>query len=301
MLARRRLSLRVAVEPEDLGAVGAVVRACADAGVSLGLWPLLTERDGRWASDGNVEAFRAHLEDVLAVVGHGGGGAEVVFDLEPPFSTTRAVLSLRPGAAALARAGNSRSRDALAPLVRRARERGLSASAVVAPFVLGDPHGEVGPWQRLLGTPVDGAGFGRVAVMAYTSLFEGYGRGLVRREDARSLLVAISAAARSRWGDRAGVALGVVGGGVLGDERPYRAVEELIEDVALARATGVEDLSLYSLDGVLDRPRPESWLDAFVGTEPARHRPPPTLRARGILGAGSLAGRLLGRDRGGRP
>jgi hypothetical protein len=54
--------------------------------------------------------------------------------------------------------------------------------------------------------------------------------------------------------------------GALGDEPVYRAVRELREDVAAARAAGIEDLSLFDLGGVLARPPAEAWIEALVET-----------------------------------
>jgi hypothetical protein len=136
-----------------------------------------------------------------------------------------------------------------------------------------------GGWQRLLGTPVDGIPWGAVHAMAYTSLLEGYVPGL-DRATARSLLGAAGRALGARYGSRAALSLGVVAPGALGDERPYRDVAELADDVAVARASGVDDLALFDLRGALARPPLEAWLDALVETAPAPAPPPPTPAAR---------------------
>jgi hypothetical protein len=93
----------------------------------------------------------------------------------------------------------------------------------------------------------------------------------VSRRVARDLLVRIT---RRSGG---AVALGVVGPGALGDERAYRDVDELRDDVALARAAGAQRLSVYALDGMLTRGGLDAWLDAFTRT-PAGALPPATRR-----------------------
>ena len=85
--------------------------------------------------------------------------------------------------------------------------------------------------------------------------------------------------------DRASISLGSVGVGALGDEQPYRSVAELAHDVSLARACGVDDLALFDLGGVLQKARPQDWLDAFVQT-PAAEGPRPTARRTRILEVG---------------
>jgi hypothetical protein len=257
---------------------------------------MLDDREGRWPSGANAERYRAHLLAVLdAAAATRARPAEVVVDLEPPIAAMRDALALRlvGGRASLAPSRLEVAACAFAALVAEARGAGVPVTAVVPPMVLCDPRGRRGGWQRLLGTPVDGVGFERFTVMAYTSLMEGYARGVLERRHARALLWQLSRRALARWPGRAAVALGAVGGGALGDERPYRGVAELEDDVALARAAGVDDLSLFELSAVLARgPSPERWLDAFVDTPPAAARPPAELTCAAVLSGADLAGRL---------
>jgi hypothetical protein len=70
------------------------------------------------------------------------------------------------------------------------------------------------------------------------------------------------------------MSLGCVGTGALVDEPVYRDPSELAEDVAIARAGGCHDLSLFDLGGVLHREPAEAWLEAFAhGVELTLARP----------------------------
>jgi hypothetical protein len=170
-------------------------------------------------------------------------------------------------------------------------DAGQEVSTAVPPTVLLDPEGAgPRPYEELLGTPVEGLPWDHVSVMLYTSMIEGWSRGVLRRADARALLAAAAAGAAARFGDRAGVSLGCVGVGAFGNEPVYRSVGELADDVAIARAAGVDDLTLFDLGGVLGRPDPEAWLDAFTETPPASRVPPKGLRVRAILGGARFAG-----------
>jgi hypothetical protein len=120
-------------------------------------------------------------------------------------------------------------------------------------------------WQRLLGTPVDTLHASSVSVMMYTSLVEGYSRGLVSRRGAIRLLAAVCRLARRRFGPNVEISLGAVGRGALATEPTYRGPEELAVDAAVARRAGIANLALFDLGGVLRRPPVEAWLDAFVG------------------------------------
>jgi hypothetical protein len=156
--------------------------------------------------------------------------------------------------------------------------------------------GEAGPggFERALGTPVSGIRWDHASVMVYSSLVEGYARGLLGRSDVRPLVAVACRQAVLRFGRAAGASLGAVGTGALGDEAVYRDAGELADDVALARGAGIDDLALFDLGGALKRPPLEAWLDAFTLTEPAPA--PPAWTAKSLALAGACAGlaRALG-------
>jgi hypothetical protein len=126
--------------------------------------------------------------------------------------------------------------------------------------------------------------------MLYTTLIEGYSKGILRRDDARALLSVGCGAAARAFGGRASVSLGAVGAGALGDEPVYPDPEALADDVAIAIAAGVADLWLFDLGGVLSRGAPERWLSAFVRPGALAERPRPTARSRGAVAALWAAG-----------
>jgi hypothetical protein len=267
LLQHRGLQVLVAVTPsriEELGELSAVYR---DAGIDLGVWPMVDDTDGRWGSTFNAQLYS---DFVLRVADAAQERTTVAIDLEPPIALLRALLSGNPlSIRRMARLGNrSSGLRILQALTTRLGERQSPTLGAVHPILLADGHGE-SAWQWLLGTPVDKMHFDAVSPMAYTSLIEGYSRGVLPRNSASALLAQTARAARQRWDDRASLSLGSVGVGALGDERPYRNVTELAHDVALARACGVDDLALFDLGGALQKPRPEAWLDAFVHTPPA--------------------------------
>jgi hypothetical protein len=99
--------------------------------------------------------------------------------------------------------------------------------------------------------------------MAYTSLYEGWSRGLINRSRAERLLSITARAARWRFGETAGISLGCVGPGAFGDEPGYRNVGELQRDVAIARRAGIDELALFDLAGVVRRGDVDAWLDAL--------------------------------------
>jgi hypothetical protein len=302
-LARRNIQLAVAVTPALAAASVAVLLACRAAGVAVAIWPMLSDAQGRWASAQNAAPYCRFVTELLArYSAHAVLPQALALDLEPPIERirqlTRSIPFFRPGprephppSVPTPPAGEPAGAQ-FAALAATAVARGLTVLAAVVPPIVLFPDAAARGWQRLLQTPVDELPLQHVSAMAYTSLLEGYSRGLLRRRDAQALLWTIAQATQARYGARASISVGAVGTGALGDERTYRSPAELVEDVALVRAAGIRHLALFNLDGVLARPPLFAWLDALVATAPATAPPPWTLRAdllwRGLRAVGYL-------------
>jgi hypothetical protein len=240
-------------------------------------------------SAGNAAAFSAFVERLCDALAPG----EIVLDLEPPIEAMRASMASRARHAHLLPPGADpasfrAARAGIAALAARLHARGIAVSAAIAPPIVFDPKG-ASPWQERLGTPVDGVAWDHVSPMLYTSIIEGWSRGILGRADTRAILAAACAASAARFPGRGGASLGAVGTGAFGDEPTYRDAAELADDVAIARAAGLDDLALFELGGVLRRPPAEAWLEAFVATPAAARPPAATPRARAALAGVRLA------------
>lgn len=270
-LAARDLELVVALWPNTLAATLQIAARATDLGVRVTLWPMLDDDAGRWVSVANVEPY---ADFVRVVVGQGDICRELLIDLEPPIGQmqrpVQSWLSQSSGASKQdPKAQWHKGRRALHRLLDELGARGITRTAAVIPLVVYD--GKQGrSWQQLLGTPVDGLPFDHIQVMAYTTLFQGYSRGLLGRKDALMLLDDLCTAAKTKYGDRAGISLGCTGQGALGDEQAYRALGELVEDLQHTAAAAIDDVALFELGGVLRRPDADAWLDRFAARDEVR-------------------------------
>lgn len=295
MLAERQIQLLAAVRPGQSSAAVRLTERARQLGLSIGLWPMLGDDAGRWLNPDSASAFQDWIDELLSAFDDRTFDDPpfdtLVLDLEPPIREVRALLDGRVGAA---RAWMRRcpSQDLHRRLVEQVADRGIESFAAVVPTVLFPGRAGRG-WQRALGTPVDGIDYCRVSPMLYTSLFEGYGRGALRREDASELLRRWAALAVDRLGPRASVSLGAVGTGALGDEQVYRSPKELAEDVGVVRGVGCEDIVLFDLGGVLRRAPVAPWLDALAVPVPLSKPAAPTGRARALDSIARVTGVAL--------
>lgn len=287
LLVRHGVAPIIAVRPGQEAALPEVLARHWDAGLSPSVWPMLSDEAGRWGSSWNLGPYSEWTLRVAGMVRAPTGlGAEVALDLEPPIALVAGALSARPvqgdstgnhDASAVPRwrwLDRERSERSAAAALRYLLDtlhaQGFAVMAAVAPCVVFDPlpssvAAALAPagWQRALGTPVDGLPWDHVSVMAYTSMLAGWSRGALDRTAALALFRSICRHTAQRFGPRASVSVGAVGTGALGDEPVCASARELAEDVAVARACGIDDLALFDLGGVLDRPPAEAWFEAM--------------------------------------
>lgn len=255
-LQRYRVDLLLAVRPWHLDQAADVVRRFQDSGVAVAVWPMLPDAEGRWANAANHATFIAFCDRVLA---HVPFADELIVDLEPSIADLARWKTRRLAKPSPRSRYRLVSAD-LAAAVARWRQV-MRVTTAVLPLLALEFRGQWLQW--LLGTPMSKLAADRHSMMAYTSLFEGWSRGVVNRSRAEALLVACARSARFRLGDRATISLGTVGPGAFGDEPSYRGPFELRRDVELARAEGIDELSLFDLGGIVRRGPIEPWFEAL--------------------------------------
>ncbi len=287
LLAAYGLELIVAVTPGVLHQLGQVIVSGLRHGVRVSVWPMLTREEGRWLNVSTASPFVAFVNQIYELSKRESWPlAEILFDLEPTFGEMLTAIdhptSLRHFVNMIDdnRSHLVRVQSEFGNLCDMLRAEGVALATAVVPMVATshDPAG----WRDLLGIPCEPPNATH-GVMLYTSLLEGWSRGLVSRADALGLLRCGADAARERWGSSAEVAVGLIGPGIFGDEPSYRGPHELAADVAVVLASGATSLALFDLGGVLSRPPPEAWLEALFVTPNAQFAP--TLRAR-VMWAG---------------
>lgn len=291
-LAARNIQLLVAVTEENVQELGPLLTRTSQAELSVGLWPLLNHRLGRWLNAANVNAFARWLRYVVSGDRVKDKVKTIVFDLEPSIDTVKRTLSERRVLSLVQERRPTGEPQEQAALVEEIRTLGFEAFAAVVPLTTIGGRAGVG-WERILNTPLSEMRFDRVSAMLYTSLFEGYGWPWVRRQDAEGLLYLLSRAVREEFQERAAASVGAVSRGAIGDEQVYRHPNELRRDVAICCGQGIKDITLFDLGGVLSRPPIEPWLDALLSCDLDTVRP--TRRSRAIVRTGRGVGWLAER------
>jgi hypothetical protein len=243
---------------------------------AAGVWPLLGREAGYWPSERDPGRFVARVE---ALLGRGPAPPWLLVDLEPPLAEMKALSGPARVPGLVFRNLSPRryraARAELGALADRLRGRGTRTFACAAPLAGGDFAGGGGFWQDAWESPLVGVGWDAVGLMVYTTLLATRSGPLLDEAAARRFAFLAARATARRFGAGAAALVGLVGGGILEDEAEYDDPEQLRLDVAAVRAAGIDDVVLYSLEGVLAKPRPEVWLEALaqpVALEPRSRR-----------------------------
>lgn len=270
------LCLSVPSHRLDKDLAGAM-QACADAGVPVGWWVLMPEAEGYWPSEGNVFHFEAQLARVREFADRRGLPFQcLAVDLELPLTQVRrfraaegwrklpvmldiAHQNLTPNRYAQAVSEFQRVQSLL-------HADGIETLCAAMDLVLEDVEQVQPTCQDLFETPVLDVSWDRVSVMLYNTLMaQLLGCSI---SQARGLQYLQCKRLKQALESRAAVSLGLTGVGVLGDEPIYKSPQELMPDVAAARAAGIEDIALYNLEGILASSDPGAWFQVVQDTEP---------------------------------
>ncbi len=255
-------------------------RKLKEAGIELTFWPLMEEEKGYFPGERNMTEYSAMVRNLVEWAQRNDAAPDMLaVDLEPPIQQMHDVTGATDrysrvmgflGAMRdnLDRERYLRAKADLEALNSWVRERGIRTISAVMPWVGLELEGEHELIQDMSETPVAGIAWDVISPMLYVTMLDGMAGAAMNSRDANWLVYDSCLKMREKYGERAGVSLGLTGSGVLEDEPTFRRPEELLVGVQAALAAGVRDVSVYSLEGILDRRDPASWFTALRAAKP---------------------------------
>lgn len=279
LLASKGVDLYLAIHAERIGDPSLTALLCdaRAAGVGVRAWMLLNESDGYWANEHNVDKVRATAMALADWRDKANLPFDwIIFDMEMSLERTKAFGDAvkqggLTGALSLVKQGDDMAafktaRERYVKLVDDMHNRGLKVMSVSYPFVLDDAADGDDQIQDRFDVPIGGVPWDEASFMVYQSTFYDY----LGQWPSPELVYSYAASAREQFGDRAALALGIVGSvGAVPVNKPYPDAATLMQDEAAALAGGTARLSVYSLDGTLMQASPTEWLASPVPAKPS--------------------------------
>jgi hypothetical protein len=289
-LADSGTRLHLALEVERIGdsAFASLTRRASDAGVPVFVWPLLPKELGYWIGEVNVDHAARALDRIVAWRADDGGPSiqGVSVDLEPAWEYSEELRALggRPDRllACLARhvhpSRHAAAREILTRAVDRTKRVGLRMHAVTYPLLLDAPAGDP-TLEDALDIVVQDIAWDEISFMVYQTAFQ----QLAGAWFGPRLVFEYGRAAVERFGERAGLDLGVVGEAGVGLDPGgrYSDPEALAADVRAGLAAGIplSRMRVYGLDGIVAEGGPQRWLTI---TDPSPREPSATPLVTGL-------------------
>lgn len=281
LLKRYGVALGMAFPPGSVNADYArMLKAYSDEGIEVALWALLPDEQGYWVCERNASEFTDYIKSIYDWADKEKFTIPcVAVDLELPHYQMSEVKSqknmLQKGSSLIKFMRQNRDKARFYEASRKfellnefIHSRGATTLCPISDLVVHDLAAGGTAFQDMLETPVSTVNWDMLSVMIYTSMIAGYSKGLLRPEDARRHLYTTMRAMKEVMGDRAGVSIGVTYVGKLEDEPYYETPRELLPDMQAAKAAGVEDITIYNLEGILRSARPEEWFETLLSAEP---------------------------------
>ncbi|MHB8896465.1 MAG: hypothetical protein ACYC99_14980 [Candidatus Geothermincolia bacterium] len=256
------------------------VRKMKEAGIEVTFWPLMEKEHGYFAGERNAPGYVALVKFLLDWAEKNDVMPDMIaVDLEMPIQQISKVMSASNPLSKLRGVYSSarenldreryyRAKARLEEMNSEIQDKGVRTLTAVLPWVGLEMETDYELLQDMSETPASGIGWDIVSPMLYVSMLEGMSGGAITRKDANWLVYDNCKHLRDKFGGRAGVSLGLTGGGVLEDEPVFGSPAQLLTGLNAALAAGVRDVSIYSLEGILSRDDPRQWFDAIRGAKP---------------------------------
>jgi len=295
LLRRTRTSIYLAVPTAKFGdpALKKLLQNAWASGVEVRAWILLFPVGGYWPNGSNADAFSRAVKDFVRWSDTEGLGVKwIVVDLEPslenimlPFyeeliggNITAATALLRNN---LDPADHAVKKGKYADLLSFLHSNGWKALAVTEAMVLDDMKDGDQKLQDALDIPVSGLDWDNVSFMVYLTNYLDY----VPQKVGADLVYSYSLDAREYFGDRGGIALGVVkpGKGAGDQDIVYTDPPVLHRDIGASLAGDVSEVQIFSLEGILGMGDADEWLGKTSVSESPPKKEPATQFVRDLF------------------
>ncbi len=260
------------------------IRTYTDAGLEPALWPTMSDELGYWPNERNAKEFAEYVRQIF-------DWAEIenisipwlAVDLETPvyqWNEIRGVKGLKKARTALRVFRSNRDENRFYASAKIFQElqsfisgKGCRTLVPVLPFMEADLRNKNIKFQDYMETPVTPIDWDVVTVMQYNSLFSGASKGFIKPSDAPYYLYLLCKNMKEYFGPRAALSVGMTSTGKLGDEPYYKDPEEMRPDIEAGLAAGIDDITVFCLEGILKHEKPESWFEMILEAKPVTPLP----------------------------
>lgn len=273
------LNVNVAVKEDlhDRSFLRAVCQAAEDNGLALRLWPLLSQPDGYWANQQNVELFVAYVQTLRGWAAKDCPRLEgFVVDLEMPYDRAMELEDQFSQGGSVGDLLNflllgidedrfETARLRFTDLVEDLGARGYLVSASTLPMIVDDAADGDETIAKALWTPVQGVPYDKISFQVYRTHYDAVWGQAIADEPVSfpsGLITSYADSIVTHFGEQGAIDLGIVGSAGVSDLPGMTDAAQLQGDLAAALAAGIPAgrIQVFSLDGLFEMEDRAAWV-----------------------------------------
>ncbi len=249
--------------------------------IPISIWATLSDEMGYWINEKNAHHFEEYSKELidkfeereLKIKG-------LCIDLESPLSDIQNIVnpkrkidSIATCAKFLTHNLNKKrfytAKETLKNTVGDLRQRGYEAYATCIRYCYYDLKFNTEIMQNALEVPVFDIDWDKYNLMYYATMIRNELKKL-KRVNVDYLIYHQVMHLKEKLKDKLAISVGVTNVGKLGNEPYYESMEEFEKDIGILKECGVEDFSLFSLDGILEEKKLEAFLTKMNTAKPCK-------------------------------
>jgi hypothetical protein len=250
-------------------------------GIPVSIWATLNDDMGYWINEKNAHHFDAYVRKLIAEIEQEKLDIRgICIDMESPLSDVHRFFSpkskLDPillfGKAVTHNLNKSRynkAKDVLKGTCEFIRSKGLESYSTCIRHCYYDIKFNSEIMQNALEVPVFDIDWDKYNLMYYATMMREELKPL-KRVNVDYLIYHQIMHLKDKLKDKLAVSVGVTNVGKLGNEPFYSNLEEFSKDIGILKECGVEDYSLFSLDGIMEANRLEAFLSTMQNANPVK-------------------------------
>lgn len=256
-----------------------MIRIYNQNGIPVSIWAVLSDELGYWINEANVDTFGDYVHKLVDIIDLKGLKIYgLCIDMEPPYPLVKKLTN--PGSifdklifyitllTKNLNAGRySYSKHKFTEIAQFLKIKGLESYVPVVRELYNDVLSGTDMIQNALETPVFDIPWDKYNFMYYATMIRKQIRKY-NKGDVDYMVLRQVELLKERFKDNLSISAGVTNTGKLGNEPYYDNMDDFYRDIGVLKTCGVNDISIFSLDGILDPEKLEMFLKGVYEAKP---------------------------------
>lgn len=250
-------------------------------GIPVSIWATLSDDMGYWINEKNTHHFDVYIRNLIEELEREELKIKgICIDMESPLNDVQRFFNPKSKLDSILLFGKAvthnlnkkrynQAKDKLKKTCEFIKSKGLEGYSTCIRHCYYDLRFNSEIMQNALEIPVFDIEWDKYNLMYYATMMREELKP-IKKVNVDYLIYHQIMHLRDKLKDKLAVSVGVTNIGKLGNERFYNSLEEFSKDIGILKECGVEDYSLFSLDGIMEEKRLEGFLSAMRDAKPIK-------------------------------